>query len=257
MPFPPELPRLKTVNVGAAYGSARRGGDFFEFITPRDGQLVYAMLDIAGRRDGALRIASAVQKILRERSTGLVAESGNLNDALSALALEMNRTIIDEASGVHNCPAFLAGLDEATGTLSYINAGHIPALLSDEDGISECGAGGVPFGLFSHVVHEARMVVIRPGAVLLIASKGLVEAKSGTREFGLEGVRNVLRTRAFGSAEELCGKVLREAERFAATPSFWGPRLAFSGFADEEPTDMTAVALMRPAEGRTVSAMAG
>ncbi|MEO8727073.1 MAG: SpoIIE family protein phosphatase [Acidobacteriaceae bacterium] len=266
---PAQAPTLRTANVGAAYRSQRVGGDFYDFVAAGDGRLLLAIFDIAGRKDNSKDTAreldaraATVQQVLRSRGPALVEESGNLNDALTGLALELNRAILGSARGVHNTPAFLAGFDEEFGMMSYVNAGHTPALMSDEDGVTALEAGGVPLGLFSHVVHEARTVVVRPGAVVLAVSKGVVEAKAERdQEFGLDRVRQFLAQRKFNSAQDLCREVLHQVEQFMAAPSFWGPKLAFSGFHDHEAggetaNDMTAVALMRPAVGATVSARA-
>jgi serine phosphatase RsbU (regulator of sigma subunit) len=255
---PATAPLLRTANLAAAYRSERIGGDFFDFAKAGDGRVLFAIFDIAGRREHTDVRAVAVQHILRERGPALVAETGNLNDALTELALALNRGILASAGGVHNTPAFLAGFDEAIGMMSYINAGHTPALLSDEDGTSKLAAGGIPLGLFSHVVHDTRTVVLRPGATVLVVSKGIVEAKSGSHEeFGIDRACQLLAERNFNSAQDLCQRVLDEVKRFTATPSFWGPRLAFAGFhEDDDPNDMTALALMRPAVGSTFSAKA-
>ena len=255
---PAAAPPLRTANLGAAYRSERIGGDFFDFSEAGEGRVLFAIFDIAGRREHTDVRAVAVQQILRERGPALVAETGNLNEALTELALALNRGILSSAAGVHNTPAFLAGFDEAIGMMSYVNAGHTPALLNDEDGTNELAAGGIPLGLFSHVVHEARTVVLRPGATVLVVSKGVIEAKSSSDEFGIERVRQVLAQRNFNSAQDLCRRVLDEVQRFTAAPSFWGPRLTFAGFhEDDDPNDMTALALMRPGVGSTFSAKAG
>jgi serine phosphatase RsbU (regulator of sigma subunit) len=255
-PEPSQLPRMRTVNVGGAYRSARVGGDYYEFICAGD-RLLFGLFDIAGDRDQALNLAAFIQSALRRFAAEDVAVTGNSNDGLSEFVLDLNRSILNE-EGVHNVPAFLAVFDEVAETLSYINAGHTPALLRDQDGIQELAAGGVPLGLFSHVVHEARMMVLRPGSELLVVSRGVVESKSQGKEFGLEGVRAVLATRGFSSAQELCRRVLNAAERMRNAPTFWGPRLVFPNFSEQEKdNDLTAIALMRPAVGSTISARAG
>ena len=46
----------------------------------------------------------------------------------------------------------------------------------------------MPLGLFSHATHSASTCALVPGAVLLIVSRGIVEAEFGGEEFGLERV---------------------------------------------------------------------
>jgi serine phosphatase RsbU (regulator of sigma subunit) len=256
VPRPVVLPQLPHLNAGAAMLRTRTGGDFYDFVRISDSDFLLCMLDVSGPRGESQEIAAAAQEMLHAQSHQCFEAAGNLNVGLSQITLELNKTILSAAGGVRNTPAFLGAFSADANTLSFINAGHTPALLCDEDGIAEYGAGGVPLGLFSHVVHEPRMVVIRPGAWLLLVSKGLIEARSGHNEFGMEGVRQVVQNYHYGTAEELCRRVLQAAQKFEAVSSFWGPRLVFSGFADREPSDMSAVALMRPAEARMFRAAA-
>lgn len=257
VPRPSCIPNLATINTGAAYRSARVGGDFFEFVEAGANRLVFAMFDIAGKRDSALHIAASVQDVLRERSPELVGESSNINEGLSELTLALNRAIQHAAQGVHNAPAFLGCYDDEFGTLSYINAGHVPAIVSDQDGVAELESGGLPLGLFSHVVHDPKVLVLVPGAALVLISKGVLEARSGGKEFGLERVKLAITSQRFRSAEELCAQILHSVDDFSKAPSYWGPQLGLSGFGAHDVNDMTAVALMRPAVGMSVSAMAG
>lgn len=257
VPRPSCIPNFATINTGAAYRSARVGGDYFEFVEAGPNRLVFAMFDIAGKRDSALHIAASIQDVLRERSPQLVGESPNINEGLNELTLALNRAIQNAAQGVHNSPAFLGCYDDEFGTLSYINAGHVPAIVSDQDGVAELESGGLPLGLFSHVVHDPKVMVLRPGASLVLISKGVLEARSGSKEFGLERVKVAITSRSFRSAEELCAEILRTVEDFRKSPSYWGPQLGLSGFGANDVNDMTAVALMRPAIGASFSAMAG
>jgi serine phosphatase RsbU (regulator of sigma subunit) len=70
-----------------------------------------------------------------------------------------------------------------------------------------------------------------PGAILLVASCGIVEAPSADGEFGLHGVSTALQQANPTSARDLCLIILQAVEAFMQTP----------------PThnDVTALALVR------------
>jgi serine phosphatase RsbU (regulator of sigma subunit) len=57
-----------------------------------------------------------------------------------------------------------------------------------------------------------------PGAVLLIISRGIVEAEFGGKEFGMEGVRESLQSATITSAQALCLTVLQTAQQFMRAP---------------------------------------
>ena len=231
-PAPTLLPTLPTVGLAALYHGARLGGDFYDFAVTQCGRLVFLLLDIAGKRDQALDIAATVQERFRERTPELFrSDEVNQSDVLSDLSVHINRAILKAAQGVRHAPAFLGCYDPRLGTLSYVNAGHTPALLKDAEGVTRLTANGIPLGLFSHATHEPGFAVVQPGAAVLLVSKGLVESRSAAKEFGLDRVLQVLEARQFRDAQELCAAVLSAVETFTrgATPE----------------NDATALALMR------------
>lgn len=236
-PAPTLLPTLPTVGIAALYRGARMGGDFYDFAVTQGGRLLFLLLDIAGKRREALDIAASVQESFREKAPELFRDEHiNQSDALSELSVLINRTILKAAEGVRHAPAFLACYDPKLGTLTYVNAGHTPALLKDGDGVTQLKANGIPLGLFSHATHDAGFAVMRPGEALLLASKGLVESRAGSKEFGLERVIEVFQARKFYDADELCAAVLGAVETFTRNA---GPE-----------NDTTALALMRAGEPR-------
>lgn len=230
-PAPSNIPVLSSGTLAALYRSARKGGDFFDFASIR-ARLIFFLLDIAGERDEALHIAAAVQDGFRSDTAELFNRAPlNESDALSDLAISLNRTILATAGGVRLSPAFLGCYDEELGTLTYINAGHTPALVRDKDGVGLLAASGLPLGLFSHATHDPQICALQLGDALLMVSKGLVESRAGSREFGLDRLKDSFAKLPFSTATELCSGVLTAVQQFTnnAAPQ----------------NDITAIALVR------------
>jgi serine phosphatase RsbU (regulator of sigma subunit) len=61
------------------------------------------------------------------------------------------------------------------------------------------------------------MVALEPGAALLLASRGIVEARTKHEEFGLERVKGALQQSNGASAKELCVSVLDQMQQFTGT----------------------------------------
>jgi serine phosphatase RsbU (regulator of sigma subunit) len=216
-PVPAHVPALHTGSLAAFYGSGPRGGDFFDFVSV-GGRLLIMLLDISGARDEALDIAAAAQEVFRAQALKLFSRSPlNESDALSDLTITVNRAIMAAAGGARLAPAFLGCYDEELGTVTYINAGHVAALVRDRDGVSLLAANGLPLGLFSHATHDAQIWALQPGAALLLVSKGLIESRSRNREFGMERVQKSLEALKFASATELCSGVLAAVQHFTNT----------------------------------------
>ena len=233
-PAPPLVPALPGAEIAALYQGARMGGDFYDFAVSPCGRLIFLLLDIAGKRDEALDIAATVQDCFREKAPELFRDEGaNQSDALNELGVLLNRSILKAAEGVRHAPAFLGSFDPRQGMLSFVNAGHTPALLKDAGSIIQLKANGIPLGLFSHATHDAAVASVQPGAAVLLVSKGLVESRAGSKEFGLERVLQVFQEREFHDAKEICSSILEAVQTFARKRA--------------PENDITALALLRTA----------
>lgn len=209
-----QLPELPSVRVGALYRGARVGGDFYDFIQAGSSRMLLLLLDIAGQRDEALHIAAGVQDVFHGAADLFYADDVNEAVALTDLLLDVNRGIMDAANGVRCAPAFVGCFNDILGTLCYINAGHTPALLKDDDEITTLEPNGLPLGLFSHATHDAQICVMSPTASLVVVSRGLVEAKAHKEEFGLERVKDAVREAPGHDAHQLCSHVLARVTEF-------------------------------------------
>ncbi len=245
-PAPSVVPTLNATEVAAGYRAARTGGDFYDFLTVRDSKLLFMMLDIAGKRETALHIAAAAQDMFREKGK-IFFDDPNLEDseAITKLLLEMNRKIMAEAGGVRCAPAFLGCYDEDIQTLTYINAGHTPAVLKDEEGTLLLEANGLPLGLFSHSTHDSQYCAVEDGATLVLVSRGVTESKGASDDFGIKRVQDLLSNGGFSSANAVCQMILQAVESHQKQPSRFGPSLHIPGLGGDEPNDVTTLALMR------------
>ena len=61
-----EVPALRGAEIAALYYDLRRAGDFYEFVRVGKSRLLFALLDMAGRRADTRDILRAVQKTFRE-----------------------------------------------------------------------------------------------------------------------------------------------------------------------------------------------
>lgn len=248
-PAPVAVSKLGSCSISAMYREARVGGDFYDFVLANRSRLVFVLLDIAGRRAEALNIAAVVQERFRSQAAELFAQSDvNLNTAVTELLIEVNRSIMQAANGVRCAPAFLGCYDESLGTLVYINAGHLPAFLKDQDGITLLESVGLPLGLFSHATHDPGVTLLRPGAALVLVSKGLVESRAGSREYGTERLRTFLGDRQYQTAQEICADLLQSVQQFMQEGRglFRRPEVV---------DDITALALVRAAVAATAAGL--
>jgi phosphoserine phosphatase RsbU/P len=231
-PVESNFPVLRGAEIGAVFAGEREAGDFYDSIRVSPNRVLFGLLDVAGRRGDNQTILADAQQVFREMGTDLLSPvEVNEADALTQLCVQLNKTIMEAAEGVHSCPAFAGCYNEDLGIICYVNAGHTPGLVRKGQGISELPATGLPLGLFSHATCDAPLIALEPGAALLLASRGVVEVKSKDEEFGMSGLENAFQQAPLGKAHDLCVAILNRAQAFSETPS--------------KEDDMTALALVR------------
>jgi phosphoserine phosphatase RsbU/P len=236
-PAPGEFPKIEGAEIAATTYGKRVAGDFYDSLRVSPERILFGLLDVAGRRENNQLILSAAQKIFRTLGAELFAGSDiNESEAMTTLCLRLNRGLMEAASGVHSCPAFLGCYHEKFGTLCYTNAGHTPGLLRDSTGITELASTGLPLGLFSHATSDAPTVGLEKGAALLLVSRGVVEGKckdvkAEDLEYGLERVEERLRANPSLSAQALSASILNAVGEFTCEPLV--------------PDDMTALVFVR------------
>jgi serine phosphatase RsbU (regulator of sigma subunit) len=242
-PVPAIVPPLDGLDLCARYFAERSGGDFFDAITVSS-RLIFLLTDIAGPKAEAHAVATEMQTIFRRTASSLFAPAGaNESEAIASLAHEVNRALLDAAGGVRLAPAFLACFNLTLGVMTYCNAGQIPAVFRDGAGTHVLEQGGVPLGLFTHVTYEPALLAFQPGDKLLLATKGVIQSRRGSTEFGVEHMEEIIANSNSHSAAQICDTVLRQANEFGEHPLAHLIKL-LPGKRQEQ-DDLTAVALVR------------
>jgi serine phosphatase RsbU (regulator of sigma subunit) len=249
-PVTTTAPELRTSEVAAHYLAPRIGGDFYDFVSADHGRLVFVLFDIAGQRDRALDVAAAVQDGLRELVPAMFRDVDlNEADAVTELVLQLNNIILRVSNGICCAPGFVGCYNESVGIISYINAGHIAALVWDGAAITSLEASGLPLGLFSHATHEAGICALPDQGALLLASKGLLEVRIGNDEYGIERLKQSFGQFRSSNAQDVCAGVLKDVKNFVTQQK----RRRFLGITGHngndalKGNDITAVALVRAA----------
>ena len=89
--------------------------------------------------------------------------------------------------------AFYGVLDVATGSLTYVLAGHPPPLIREGDSMFFLPPSPVALGLFADTSYESHTVSLADGDMLLVYTDGVVEASDPAgHELGQEGLRGLV-----------------------------------------------------------------
>ena len=214
-----DVPHLHGAEIGAVFYGQRMAGDYYDFLRVNRSRVLFALLDVAGRREDNREILAAAQTTFRDGGAELFqAEDINEAEAMIELCVRLNRTIIKTCKGVCSCPAFVGCYNEALGTVCYVNAGHTPGLLHNGSETASLGATGLPLGLFSHIPADAKIVALEPGGTLLIVSRGIVDANCKGEDFGLERVKESFQPAGTTNARDLSASVIANVQQFMCRP---------------------------------------
>lgn len=190
------------------------GGDFYDVLPLRDGRIIVALGDVAGKGSPAALLMALLLAVLRT----LVDE--DLDPP--ALTERLNVQICRHSPSSRFITLFYAVYSPATGGLTYVNAGQNPPMIRRRDGRYErLGSTGVALGMFEHSKFSSVETVLAPGETLVMYSDGITEAEDPAgRPFEESGLETVVERHALEGPAEIGLQVLKAVEGHAKASRF-------------------------------------
>jgi serine phosphatase RsbU (regulator of sigma subunit) len=225
---PPNL--LPQYDVAVGFSPCRAvGGDYYRVAVLPDGRILIVVADVMGKGLPAAMLAMEFSGATQVSAT----EFTSLDD----LASSLNRFVFTQEgprSGNAREPrkahvtCFIGVLDASTSELSYVSAGHDPAIVVGASEPRTLESQGVAFGLFEQwplAIHRkpdpaesvCGRVQLKSGDVIVVYTDGFNEARNAAgQEFGVDGIRDtVVAVREQPAAvivEAVCHKVAEFSE---------------------------------------------
>ena len=183
------------------------GGDFYDVLPLRDGRVLIALGDVAGKGSPAALLMALLLAMMRT----LVDEGL----APAELVARLNVQVMKQAPSTRFITLFLGIFDPCTGHLAYVNAGQNPPLLRRASGAYEhLREGGVALGMFERAEYATGQTALAPADVLIMYSDGVTEAEDPEGQpFDEHGLQRVADARAWGTARELGWATFEAVER--------------------------------------------
>jgi serine phosphatase RsbU (regulator of sigma subunit) len=172
--------------IGTSRPANTVGGDFYDILPLEDGRLVVAVGDVAGKGSPAALLMALLLAILRT----LVDEKLEPAELITRLNVQVCR----HAPASRFITLFYGVYEPATGTLTYVSAGHMPPLLIHADGsCARLTDGGIALGMFEHSKYTTGQTTIQPDELIAIYSDGITEAENPEgRPFDDSGLESAL-----------------------------------------------------------------
>lgn len=228
LPDPPSIPGLDiaAVNLPAADVS----GDFYDFLSVGEGRHLLAVGDVAGHGvPAALTMSATMMAIeLSLRSLNTNGHQPASGEVLGGLAREVDQFLTKRIGGESFVTAFFALYDERDASLVTLDLGHGYALsyIAASGKAMPPRWAGVPqlplmVSQYRPATEETQAVLepwplrIEPGDTLVIYTDGLVEARKGKEEYGVQRLRQKVAELGTQPAAEIMAGVLDDVRAFA------------------------------------------
>jgi sigma-B regulation protein RsbU (phosphoserine phosphatase) len=213
--LPQEIPSLSGFDIAAkSVYCDETGGDYFDFFPCEDeacSRFGIAVGDVTGHGVGAALLMATARALIR----GLVTRPYNLAECIT----EVNRLLSADVGDTGRFMSlFFLMLDQGSRSISWVRAGHDPAIFYDpaKDMVEELVGPGMVLGVEEDYCYQQTDKTIESaGAIILVGTDGIWEAHNSEGElFGKERLHQIIRENADKSAEEILGAVLDGVSKF-------------------------------------------
>ena len=158
-------------------------GDYCDVIR-ENGHLYFIMADVSGKGVAAAMLASNLRAVFRS----LIPLGLSIEDFM----LRANR-LFRESALPSQYATTVFGRTSTKGDLELVNVGHLPVLLSTENGIHRFESTCRPLGIFSDNVVCILKGKMLPGDTLVLYTDGISEAPNEKdEEYGIEAVATLV-----------------------------------------------------------------
>jgi phosphoserine phosphatase RsbU/P len=212
--LPQECPGIPGLDyAGFSRPALAVGGDYYDFIRLSETQLAIAIGDICGKGIPAALLMATLRAFLRGQTLH------RLTRPLEVVRT-LNRLLCDSFASNRFATFFYGVLDTSTRSLSYVNAGHLPPLVSRRSPrhtLLRLRTGGPVVGLFQECDYEKGHLTLEPDDVIVAFTDGVSEAMNEAGdEWGDEALTQIVQDGHGAAPRELIDRIDRGADAFAA-----------------------------------------
>lgn len=207
---PPDVPGLDL--AGVSIPCDETGGDYYDFISRGQDKLGVDIVvgDVVGHGISSALLMTSVRAMIRTRC--------ELGGSYSEIIQDVNRILCSDVGETGNfATLFYLGYNAATSRMTWVRAGHDPALLYniETDAFRELREGGPSLGIIADANYSSGTELLTDGMLLLLGTDGIWETRSSNKGlFGKERVRDIIRSSAHKSAQQILEDLLNSLTAF-------------------------------------------
>jgi len=184
-------------------------GDYCDLIvvSQPSSELFFLLGDVAGKGVAASLLMSHLHAMFRSLVT--------VGQPLAEM-LTLASRLFCESTAAGQYATLIAGRADSTGHVELAGAGHPPALLLGNAGVTRIESSGFPLGMFSDAHFTTRTIDLRPGDALLFYSDGVTESRSASgEEFGVARLARLAENRRGTAPADLVAACFAEVRSFS------------------------------------------
>ncbi len=211
--LPAENPHFPGLDIaGKSIYCDETGGDYFDFFDSTGGNKYGVVIgDVSDHGIPSALLMASARAFLRQRT----ALSGNIADIVGDVNRQLTRDVEDTGRFI---TLFYLQIDMNNRHLSWVRAGHEPALLYDpaSNHFEELAGEGIALGVDARWQYaESRRDDLADGQIILLSTDGIWEARNPNDQmFGRQAVSDIIRQHAQTSAAKIQDAILTELNRF-------------------------------------------
>ena len=213
--LPAEMPAVKGLDIaGTSIYCDETGGDLYDFLKlccRNSDHIGIAVGDVSGHGISAALLMATVRAFLRSRIT----QPGSLSEIIN----DVNRLVAHDTreTGLF-MTLFYAEIDPSKKSISWIRAGHDPAMLynPDSDTFCELKGTGIALGVDGGYEYQSQIIKgLSQRQVLLVGTDGIWETQNESGEkFGKERLKALNRRYAHLSSKKMITSIIAELQAF-------------------------------------------
>jgi len=203
--YPPFLRRDGIDIAGSAHPANATGGDYYDYISMRDGRLGIVVADVSGHGLGAALIMVATRAALRS--------CADMSIGLDEILDHVNATLLSDLESGSFVTMFLASVDVRAMTLTYSSAGHPSGYVLDRAGQVKhvLESTRIPLGVMADWKGQPSPTIpLERGDIVIFLTDGILESGGAEGDaFGVESALALVKEHRLEPAERILERLLQ------------------------------------------------
>ena len=187
-------------------------GDFYDFFKIDADNIGFVIGDVSGK--------GITASLIMVKSMTLIQDYAKHNEDLSEVFYEVNNLLCEGNVETLFVTCWLGKINFKTKKLSYVNAGHNPPLIKQNENFEYLDIEpGLILAAMEDMPYETYEIQLKSGDAIILYTDGITEANSDYEEFyGEERLKNTINKHKNEDLEKIITSVKKDIDEFCGNP---------------------------------------